>query len=136
MASTYSPLSPTMAEAIGFNDRRFNAREGTTPGEGTLVPKGHAKVSSDPSQGTANARVQTTERAGARFRVHPVTGTVNQPYSAATQANGRVVASHLATDYVGSGDYGGDEQDAFDDAGVIAGYPSRHHRIRGFTARG
>jgi hypothetical protein len=137
MVTRYSPLSPTMAQAIGFNDRRnFNAREGSAPTEGTLVPRGHSKVAIDPSEGTANARGQTLERSGARYRVHPLTGTVNQPYSAATQSTGRVVASHLASDYVGHGDYGGDEQDAFDDAAVIGGYGPGYHRVRGFTARG
>lgn len=132
----YSPLSPTMAQAIGFNDRRFNAREGVAPSEGTLVKKGHSKVPIDPSEGTKSNRVQTVEKAGARYRVHPVTGTVNQPFSGATQANGRVVSSHLASDYVGSGDYGGDEEDAFEDAGVIAGYAPGYHRVRGWTSKG
>lgn len=135
MADRYSPLSPTMAQAVGFNDRRVLSN---TPREhqGTLVPNGHAKVPIDPSEGSKANRVQTVERAGARYRVHPLTGTINQPYSAATQANGRVINSDIATDYVGSGDYGGGEEAAFEDAAVIAGYPPRHHRIRGFTARG
>lgn len=135
MADRYSPLSPTMAQAVGFNDRRVLSGDPRQT-QGTLVPNGHAKVPIDPSEGSKMNRIQTVERAGARYRVHPLTGTINQPFSGATQANGRVVRSDIATDYVGSGDYGGGEDDAFDDAAVIAGYPLRHHRIRGFTARG
>lgn len=129
------PLAPTKAEALGFNDRRFDVSK-PAPGEGTLVPDGHAKVSADPSQGTATSRTQVYERSGARYRVHPPTGGVNQPYSAATQANGRIVGAPPATDYAGHGDYGGGEVPEFEDATVAAGREPGVHRVRGWTMRG
>ncbi|MCA1783596.1 MAG: hypothetical protein ABR616_15795 [Dermatophilaceae bacterium] len=128
------PLAPTKAEAIGFNDRRYDVSK-SAPEEGTSVVKGHSKVSNDPSQGTANARVQVPIN-GARYRVHPQTTAPNTPYSAATQANGRIVGGAPATDYTGSGDYGGGEVGEFTDATVAAGRGPGEHLIRGWTQRG
>ena len=129
------PLAPTKAEAIGFNDRRHDVSK-SAPGEGTLVSKGHSKVSSDLSQGTANVKPQVMERGGARYRVHPPTTSVNQPFSAATQANGRIVGAPPATDYAGTKDYGGGEVSEFEDATVAGSREPGAHRIRGWTMRG
>ena len=129
------PLAPTKAEAIGFNDRRHDVSK-SAPEQGTLVEKGHSKVSADPSQGTANVKTQVMERGGARYRVHPQTSAPNTPYSAATQANGRIVGGAPATDYVGDGDYGGGEVGEFEDASVAGSREPGAHRIRGWTQRG
>ena len=130
------PLAPTKAEAIGFNDRRYDVSK-AAPEQGTLVQAGHSKHSdADPSRGTATSRGQTMERSGARYRVHPPTGGVNQPYSAATQANGRIVGGGPVTDYAGHGDYSGGEEGEFEDASVAGSREPGAHRIRGWTQRG
>jgi hypothetical protein len=125
-----------MAELAGFNDRRFNAREGSRPTQGTLVPKGHSKVSSDPSQGTARSRSQVMEVGGARYRVEPpgMLPPANTPFSDATQANGRIVRPSAAVSR--DKDYTGYEEDAFEDASVVAGVDTSRQRLRGYTTRG
>ena len=130
------PLAPTKAEAIGFHDRRYDVSK-DAPEEGTLVQAGHSKhAEADPSRGTANARTQTLERSGARYRVNPPTSAPNTPYSAATQANGRIVGGGPVTDYAGHGDYGGGEEGEFEDASVAGSREPGAHRIRGWTQRG
>lgn len=129
------PIAPTHAEAIGFNDRRYSV-EKPPPAHGTLVPNGNAKLSQDPSEGTATSRTQVLERSGARYRVHPPTAAVNVPYAAATQANGRIVGAAPATDYAGSKEYGPGTEGEFDDAPVAASRAPGSHRMRGWTQRG
>ena len=129
-----SPIAPTMAEAVGFNDRRVAPDTRGAPEQGELVGKGHAKHSmADPSMGTANARVQGMEVSNARFRVHPPTTMPNVPESAATQANGRIIGPTAAVHYDKDWDPSIDE--VFNDAPTIADAPQGAHRLRGYTAR-
>lgn len=131
---TTSPIAPTMAEAVGFNDRRVSADTRGAPQQGDLVGKGHARNSmADHSVGSATIRPQALEANSARYRVHPPHTMPNVPESAATQANGRIVASSAAVHY--EKDYSPDVEAAFDDGPVIAGAPPMAHRLRGFTAR-
>lgn len=135
MAERTSPLAPTMAQAIGFNDRRWHTDPETgAPEEGTLVESGHAKHSmADPSMGTANVRPHTMEAGGANFRVTPQTTMPNVPYAAATQANGRIVPPSAAVSY--DKDYTPDTEAAFEDAPVVGDVPAGSHRIRGYTQK-
>lgn len=131
---TVSPIAPTMAEAVGFNDRRVtsDARE---PKQGELVGKGHAKNSmADASTGTAVARSASLEANGSRNRVHPPTTMPNVPQAAATQANGRVIAPTAAVHY--DKDYDPGVEQGFDDAPTIGDYPAGRQRLRGFTSKG
>ena len=128
------PLAPTLAEAIGFHDRRYDPVHSRET-HGIETQKGHSKVSADPSDGTANTRAATMETSGARYRVHPPVFMPNHDSPAATQANGRIVGDGAVTDYVGHGDYGGGEQGAFDDAAVATSNPPGSQRLRGWTAR-
>lgn len=129
------PIAPTQAEALGFNDRRYNV-EKPPPAHGTLVQGGHSKVSQDPSEGTATSRTQVMERSGARYRIHPPVFTPNVPFAAATQANGRIVGGAPATDYAGSKEYGPGTEAEFDDAPTISSRAPGSHRMRGWTQRG
>lgn len=131
---TASPIAPTMAEAVGFNDRRVAADDRGAPQQGDLVEKGHAKYPmADPSAGTATVRPHALEAGSARFRVHPPSTMPNVPEAAATQANGRIVAPSAAVHY--EKDYSPDVEAAFDDGPVITDAPPGAHRLRGFTAR-
>lgn len=133
MADNAKPLAPTMAQAIGFNDRRVVEEKGA-PQEGTLVEAGHSKHSmADPSQGTASIRPHVQESGGASFRVHPPMTQPNVPYASATQANGRVVPPSQAVHY--DKDYHPDVEAAFEDAPVIGDVPAGSHRIRGYTQK-
>lgn len=134
MADNSAPLAPTMAQAIGFNDRRI-ATSSDGPSEGTLVESGHAKHSgADPALGTASVRPHVMEAGGANFRVHPPFTQPNSPEAAATQANGRVVPPSAAVHY--DKDYHPDVEAAFEDAPVIGDVPAGSHRIRGYTQNG
>jgi len=130
-----SPIAPTMAEAVGFNDRRVASSASTrSPEQGTMVPKGHAKTTTaEPSKGTAVVRPHALESGGARFRVHPPTMMPNVPEAAATQANGRVIAPTAAVHY--DKDWDPSIEPVFDDAPTIADYPAGRQRLRGYTAR-
>lgn len=128
------PLAPTKAEALGFNDRRYSV-EKPPPAHGTLVSSGHAKLSRDPSEGTATTRSQVLERSGARYRIHPPVFTPNVPFAAATQANGRIVGAAPATDYAGSREYGPGTEGEFEDAPVASSRAPGSHRLRGWTLR-
>lgn len=129
-----SPIAPTMAQAVGFNDRRVVADDRGAPQQGDLVGKGHAKnPMADPSMGTANSRAQSLESSNARFRVHPPSTMPNVPESAATQANGRIIAPTAAVHY--DKDWDASTGEVFDDAPTIADYPAGRQRLRGYTAR-
>lgn len=129
-----SPIAPTMAEAVGFNDRRVVADDRGAPQQGDLVGKGHAKnPAADPAVGTATSRAQSLESSSARFRVHPPSTMPNVPESAATQANGRVIAPSAAVHY--DKDYDPSIDEVFNDAPTISDYPAGRQRLRGYTTR-
>ena len=132
-----SPLAPNADEATdprAYQDNlSLDVRE---PVMGMSVPKNNARNSmADPSVGTAAIRPAALERTGARYRVHPIFGAPpNEPYSAANQANGRVVPQAPGTD-PGGKDWGPGVGVAFEDAEAIAGRAPGSSRMRGYTAR-
>lgn len=131
-----SPLAPNADEGTSpraYQDNlSLDVRE---PVQGMSVPKNSSRNSmADPAIGTAVARPASLERTGARYRVHPVFGAPNEPYSAANEANGRVLAQAPGTDPM-TKDWGPGVGYEFEDAETIAGRAPGSSRMRGFTAR-
>lgn len=132
-----SPLAPNADEATNPRAYQDNlALDVRQPVQGMGVERGHSKNSmADPSVGTAVVRPASMERTGARYRVHPIFGAPpNEPYSAANEANGRVLPQAPGTDPTGK-EWGAGVGFEFEDAETIAGRPAGSSRLRGFTAR-
>lgn len=132
-----SPLAPNADEATDPRSYQDNlSLEARQPVQGMSVPKGHSRnPMADPSVGTAVVRPAAMERTGARYRVHPIFGApANEPYSAAQQANGRVLAQAPGTDPQ-TKDWGPGVGYEFEDAETIAGRAPGSSRLRGYTAR-
>lgn len=115
-------IGPSAEEALGLVPAitgPSNAYHAYSPNP-IPVPKGHSKdASADPSNFSAQRRAVSFERTGARYRVMmPTGGPPNEPYSAATTANGRVVGS--AAPVVDKNYAAGTNYDFYD--GPVTGY--------------